>query len=45
MAGIILRGKTVTDEQRAAHVKKMAAKMRAKAAKRMAAARDVRGRG
>lgn len=44
MAGIILRGKAVTDEQRAAHVKRMAAKMRAKAVKRMAAARKRNGK-
>jgi len=44
MAGIILRGKTVTDEQRAVHVKKMAAKMRAKALKRMTAARKRDGK-
>jgi uncharacterized protein len=44
MAGIILRGKTVTDEQRAAHVKKLAVKMRTKAVKRMAAAQKRDGK-
>lgn len=44
MAGIILRGKAVTDRQRAAHVKKMAAVMRAKAMKRMATAKKRDGK-
>jgi uncharacterized protein len=44
MAGIILRGKTVSDEQRAAHVKKIAAQMRAKAIKKMAAAQKRDGK-
>ena len=43
MAGIILRGKSVTDEKRAAFVRKMAAKMRAKAVQKMAAAKRRTG--
>jgi uncharacterized protein len=44
MAGIILRGKSVTDEKRAAFVKKMAARMRRKAARKMAAAKKRTGK-
>ena len=44
MAGIVLRGKAVTDEQRAAHVKKLATKLRAKAIKKMSAAKKKAGR-
>lgn len=44
MAGIVLRGKSVTDEQRATHVKKLAAKFRAKAVKKMNAAKKKTGR-
>ena len=44
MAGIVLRGKAVTDEERAAYVKKMAAKLRAKAIKKMNAAKKKTGK-
>jgi uncharacterized protein len=44
MAGIILRGKQVTDRERAAFVKKMAARMKAQAAAKMAAARKRTGK-
>ena len=44
MAGIVLRGKSVTDEKRAAFVKRMAAKMRTKAARKMAAAKRRTGK-
>jgi uncharacterized protein len=43
MAGIIFRG--VTDRQRAAYVRKMAREMRAKAVRRMAAAKKRNGKG
>jgi uncharacterized protein len=44
MAGIVLRGKAVTDEERAAYVKKMAAKLRAKAIKKMNYAKKKTGK-
>jgi len=44
MAGIVLRGKNVTDEQRAAYVKKLAAKHRANAIKKMNAAKKKTGK-
>jgi urea carboxylase-associated protein 1 len=43
MAGILLRGKKVSDEQRAAYATRLAAGMRAKAMKKMAAARKRDG--
>lgn len=43
MAGIVLRGKNVTDEQRAAYTKKMATKFRTKAVKKMNAAKGRSG--
>lgn len=44
MAGIILRGKQVSDRERAAFVKKMAAQMRTKAVRKMAEAKKRTGK-
>jgi uncharacterized protein len=44
MAGILLRGRKVTDEQRAAYATKLAATMRAKAIRKMAVAKKRDGK-